>query len=305
MTYLITGATGFLGRSLVDMLLSQGNSVHYMGRRRDSTMDSRAAFHLWERPIATTPPLDSVPRLDAMIHLAGEPVAQRWSPEVKQKIRESRVASTRRLVEATSGLRHRPGVFVCASATGYYGDRGDEVLTETAGPGSDFLAEVSTAWEQEADRASEFGLRVVKIRIGVVLAAGGGALQKMLPPFRLGLGGRFGDGRQWMPWIHRQDLLNMIVWAAQTQTVEGALNGTAPQPVTNAQFTKILAKVLHRPAFVSVPRFGLRLMLGELADFLFGSTRAIPEAAERLGFQFRYDYLEEALNAILQKTHAM
>jgi uncharacterized protein len=305
MTFLITGATGFLGRSLVEMLLSQDHSVHYMGRRRDGTMDSRAAFHLWENPTGAAPPLDSVPRLDAIVHLAGEPIAQRWSPEVKQKIRESRVASTRKLVDTIRTLRHRPSVLICASATGYYGNRGDEILTEDAGPGNDFLAEVCIAWEQEADRARELDLRVVKVRTGIVLAPGGGALQKMLPAFRLGLGGNLGNGRQWMPWIHRQDLLNMLVWAAQTESVEGALNGTAPVPVTNAQFTKILARTLHRSALFSVPRIGLRLMMGELADFLFASIRAVPEGARRMGFQFKYSHLEDALSAILQQSRKL
>src|SRR5690349_20798093 len=200
MTYLITGATGFLGRRLVELLLSAGHDVQYLGRRRDLSMDPRAAFHHWKDPSHTLPPLDSVPRLDAVIHLAGEPIAQRWSESVKRNIRESRTLVTRNLVNALGTLRYQPGVLVSSSAIGYYGDRGDEVLTEESPPGEDFLADVSTAWEREAGCARELGIRVVTVRTGIVLGPGG-ALEQMLPPFRLGLGGRLGSGRQWMSWI--------------------------------------------------------------------------------------------------------
>jgi uncharacterized protein (TIGR01777 family) len=300
MTYLITGATGFVGRSLVESLLADGHSVNYLSRKIDRSMNLRAAFHHWEDPETTLPPLTSVPRCDAVIHLAGEPVAQRWTEEVKRKIRDSRVAGTRNLVEAIGLMRHKPSVLVSSSAVGYYGDRGDDVLTEESKPGKDFLAEVCVEWEREALRATELGLRVVPIRTGVVLASGGGALQKMMPPFEFGIGGRFGNGKQWMPWIHRDDLLRLFRFAADTQSVDGPMNGTAPEPVTNSEFTRALASAIHRPALLPIPKFGLRLLLGEMADFLVESIRAVPAAAERQGFSFTYSHLQSALNAVLR-----
>lgn len=297
MTYWITGATGFIGRRLVETLLAGGHSVHYLGRRRDPTMDSRAAFYLWEP--GTAPPLETMTDADAIINLAGEPVAQRWTPAVKQRIRASRVESTRQLVASMEALRVRPKALVCASAVGYYGNRGDEILNESCGPGAGFLAEVCVAWEHEAQRASEFGVRVVTVRIGVVLGAGGGALGKMLPAFRAGLGGKLGDGRQWMSWIHRDDLVRMLQWAADTPAVSGALNGTAPTPVTNAEFTKTLARTLGRVALLPAPKFVLRLMFGEMSEVLFDSTRAVPAAAQAAGFEFRFPELQAALRSLL------
>jgi hypothetical protein len=302
-TYLITGATGFLGRRLVELLLSAGHDVQYLGRRRDPSMDRRAAFHHWTDPLNTFPPVDSVPRLHAVIHLAAEPIAQRWTGTVKHNIRESRTAVTRNLVDALGRLRHKPGVLVSSSAIGYYGDRGDEVLTEESAPGHDFLAEVCTAWEREAGRAQEMEIRVVKVRTGIVLGPGG-ALQQMLPVFRLGLGGRLGTGKQWMSWIHRDDLLNMMIWASENTAVEGPLNGTAPHPVMNEEFTKVLARTMRRPAVIPVPKFAVRLFLGELADFLFHSARAVPSVAEQFGFRYQFDYLTQALAAVLAETQS-
>jgi len=302
MTYLITGATGFLGRRLVEMLLADGHSVNYLARKYDRSMNSRAAFHCWENPETTLPPLSSVPRCDAVMHLAGEPIAQRWSDEVKQRIRASRLTGTRNLVEAIGLWKHKPNALVSSSAIGYYGNRGDEVLTEASEPGKGFLAELCLGWEAEADRARKLGLRVVKIRTGVVLGPDGGALKQMLPPFQFGIGGKFGDGKQWMSWIHREDLLRMFRFAADTEGVEGALNGTAPQPVTNAEFTRVLAKAVHRPALIPIPKFGLRLVLGEMAEFLFDSARAMPEAAIRQGFSFTYNQLQDALKPLIHKT---
>jgi uncharacterized protein len=301
MTYLITGATGFLGRGLVDMLLAGGCIVHYLGRKRDASMDSRVGFHLWEH-LNSTPSLESVPRVDAVIHLAGEPIAQRWTSEKKKSIRDSRVVGTQRLVEALGRLRHKPKALVSASAIGFYGDRSDEILTEKSAPGNGFLAELCREWEREAGRASELGMRVVQVRIGVVLGHDGGALKQMLPVFRTGLGGQFGDGRQWVSWIERDDLLRMFRWAAETGDVEGVLNGTAPNPVTNADFTKALARVVNRPAFFRVPKSALRIALGEMADFLYDSIRAVPEAAEQHGFQFACRDLDRALSRAVQPT---
>jgi len=301
MTYLLTGATGFVGRRLAGQLLAGGHGVSYLGRKRAPGMDSRAAFFLWENPENTLPPLETVPRTDAVVHLAGEPVMQRWTAEVKQRIRSSRVAGTRNLVAAIGKLKHKPKVLVSASAVGYYGNRGGDLITEASGPGSGFLTDVCVEWEREADRASEYGLRAVHIRIGIVLGAEGGALGTMLKPFQFGLGGVLGDGRQWMPWIHRDDLARMFAFAAENETVSGAWNGTAPEPVTNAVFTKTLARVLRRPAMFPVPKFAVRLAFGEMANVLFQSVRAIPTAAQNAGFSFEYSQLGTALRAALHK----
>ena len=297
MTYLVTGATGFIGRQLVQFLLARGDAVNYLGRHRSKTMDSRAAFHCWNPGEA--PPLSSVPRFDAVIHLSGEPIAQRWNPEVKRRIYSSRVEATRQLVTAIGSLQHKPAALISASATGYYGDRGDEILTENSGPGAGFLAEVSMEWEREALRAMESGLRVVIVRIGTVLGRDGGALKQMLTPFRLGLGGAFGDGRQWMPWIHAQDLVQLLVFTTGNESVSGALNGSSPEPITNAQFTASLAHAIHRPAFVRIPKFALRLALGEVADFLFTSLRVVPEATMQAGFRFEFPEIDAALRNLL------
>src|SRR5271165_389976 len=302
MTYLLTGATGFLGRPLAARLLAKGHGVSYLGRKRSLSFDTSAAFFLWEDPERSLPPLETVPRTDAIVHLAGEPVAQRWTAEVKRRIRSSRVAGTRNLVTAVGKLKHKPKVLVGASAVGYYGNRGDELITEASGPGSGFLADVCVEWEREADRARELGLRVVHIRIGIVLGPGGGALGKMLMPFQFGLGGTLGDGHQWMPWIHRDDLARMFEFVAESETASGAWNGTAPEPVTNVVFTKTLAKVLGRPALFPAPKFAVRLAFGEMADVLFDSMRAVPAAPLNAGFSFEYSQLESALRAVLHKA---
>ncbi|MFL6416009.1 MAG: TIGR01777 family oxidoreductase [Bryobacteraceae bacterium] len=297
MTFLLTGATGFIGRRLVGQLLRDGHSVNYLARQRSGSIDSRAAFHIWDR--GTEPRLESVPRLDAVIHLAGEPVAQRWTAEVKQRIRESRVDGTRKLVAAIASLKHKPSVFVSTSAVGFYGDRGEEILSEESAAGQGFLADVCKEWEREAMAAGEFGLRVVLLRVATVLGKNGGALKPMLIPFKLGIGGRFGSGKQWMPWIHLDDLVALYVFAAQNASAQGPLNASAPEPVRNEEFTKTLGRVLGRPTLIPAPRFALRAALGELADFVLSSQRVIPEATERAGFQFRYCQLEPALRAVL------
>jgi uncharacterized protein (TIGR01777 family) len=297
MNYLITGATGFIGKKLVDFLLSRGNAVNYLGRTRSATLDSRAAFHCW--PEGQPPPLNSVPRVDAIVNLAGETVAQRWTPEVKRKIRESRVDRTRALVSGLGDLKHRPEVLISASAIGYYGDRGDDILTEASAPGHGFLADVCVGWEQEAQRASEFGLRVVPVRIAMVLGRDSRAVAKMLRPFRMGLGGKLGSGRQWMSWIDVHDLIRLIVFAVETPAVSGPLNGSSPHPVRNADFTQALGRALHRPAKMAVPAFALKLILGEMADFVLGSARVVPDAAQRAGFAFENPDLGPVLRKVV------
>jgi uncharacterized protein (TIGR01777 family) len=297
MDVLITGATGFIGQKLVSALLARGDSVNYLGRRQSKQISSRAAFHPWDGQ--AIPPLNSVPRLDAILHLAGEPIAQRWTPQVKDRILRSRVDATRQLVSAIGGLRHKPSVLISASAIGYYGDRGAEILTENSGAGVGFLADVCVGWEREAQRAAEFGLRVVCVRIATVLGRDGGALPQMLTPFRLGIGGRFGSGKQWMSWIHVNDLVRLFLFAADNP-VSGPLNGSAPQPVTNAEFTRDLAHAVHRPAVFAIPRFALNLALGEMSSFLFDSLRVSPAAAQDAGFQFQHADLAESLTQLVR-----
>ncbi len=297
MTYLVTGATGFIGFRLVEQLLARGDAVYYLARRRSPKLPSQASFHPWDT--SKIPELNALSRIDAILHLAGEPIAQRWSADVKKRIYDSRVLGTRNLVSAIAGLRHKPSVLVSASAIGYYGDRGSEVLTESKNPGGGFLANVCKDWESEASKAREFGLRVVPVRISTVLGREGGAVKAMLPPFRLGIGGKFGSGTQWMSWIHLEDLVRLFLLAADNATIMDPINGSSPHPVTNAQFTKELARLLHRPAFLPVPRFAMKLLLGEMAEFLFTSLRVIPEAAERAGFAFKYPELHTALKAVL------
>jgi uncharacterized protein (TIGR01777 family) len=237
---------------------------------------------------------------DAVIHLAGEPVAQRWTAAAKQRIRESRVAGTRHLVQGLADLSHRPQTLICASAIGYYGSRGDEVLRETAPPGNDYLAQVCQAWENEAQAAMPLGMRVVRIRIGVVLDPRGGALQRMLPPFRLGVGGRLGDGKQWMSWIHLQDLAALFQFALD-HPVTGALNGVSPNPVINSEFTRELARAVHRPALLPTPSLALQALFGEMSQVLLASQRVVPAAAETAGFQFRFPQLAPALADLLHR----
>jgi hypothetical protein len=279
----VTGATGFIGNRLVRALLAAGHNIHALGRKQSTEL-----------------PAESLADADAVIHLAGEPVAQRWTPEVKQRIRSSRVDGTRNLVDALARQSRRPRVMVCASAIGYYGSRGDEVLTETSSPGSDFLAGVVVEWEEAAERAEALGIRVVPLRFGVVLGKGG-ALAKMLPPFRLGLGGRLASGRQWMSWIHVDDVIGLIRFALENSVIRGPMNATAPQPVPNVDFTRQLATALHRPAIFPVPGFALKLLFGEMAQVILGSQRVIPQAAQSAGYRFEYPELRPALARLLSE----
>ncbi len=275
MNVAITGASGFIGRRLAARLRSNGHAVAAVSLRR-------------------TPQPDDFAGCDAVVHLAGEPVAQRWTAAAKERIMQSRVQGTRALVAALR--EHPPNVMVSASGVGYYGSRGDDVLTEREPAGSDFLAEVCAAWEREAQKLDA---RVVPLRIGMVLGEGGGALQKMLVPFRLGVGGRLGSGKQWMSWIHIDDLCDLILFALKESTLRRVLNATSPHPVTNAEFTHALAHALHRPALVPAPAFALRALLGEMSGMLLGSQRAVPEAALLAGFEFRYPDVGGALLKIL------
>ncbi|HJS06452.1 MAG TPA: TIGR01777 family oxidoreductase [Pirellulales bacterium] len=301
MRALVTGATGFVGPYLLarldrPVILSRG-----AGRARAEFGGRDIEVH--ECDLNAGPPsADALRGIDAVFHLAGESVAGgRWTKKKKERIRDSRVNGTRHLVDALAQLPagQRPRVFVSASAVGYYGPRGEETLTEQSAPGDDYLSDVCVQWEREAARAAELGIRAAMLRIGIVLGPRGGALQKMLPPFKLGLGGRLGNGRQWMPWIHVEDLAAMFLHVAITDTLRGPVNAVAPQLVQNREFTKALAKELHRPAFMPAPYLGLRLLFGEFAQVLFASQKVEPRLAVASGFNYRYPQLDGALHAAL------
>ena len=297
MNITITGASGLIGRRLLKNLGAAGHALTVVSRHAGTNVPPGVGVVAWD-PMKGPAPEDGVRNANAVIHLAGEPVAQRWNEDTKQRIRESRVVGTRNLVQALAKLRNAPRTLICASAVGYYGSRGDEVLREDSAPGQSYLAEVCAAWEKEAVAAEAFGMRVVRVRIGVVLDARGGALRRMLTPFRMGAGGKLGDGKQWMSWIHLADLAAMFQFAVENP-VHGVLNGVAPIPVSNADFTKTLARVVHRPAIFPVPAFGLKLLFGEMSEILLASQRVLPAAPEAAGFQFRFPELGGALRDLL------
>jgi len=273
----ITGASGFIGRRLVLKLRAAGEEVRPVSLR-------------------TAPRPEDFAECGAVIHLAGEPVSQRWTDAARERIRASRVDGTRSLIAA---LRDAPpATLISASAVGYYGSRGDEILTESSGAAANFLGQVAVDWEREAQTAEEFGVRVVRLRSAMVLGRDGGALPKMLLPFRLGVGGRIGSGNQWMSWIHVEDLVSMIEFALRTP-LPGAVNACAPNPVTNAEFTRELAGALHRPAILPVPLFALKMLFGEMAEIVYSSQRVLPEAALGAGFRFRFPELRGALRDLL------
>jgi len=297
MKIVITGASGFIGRRLMKLLAGRGHRLHVLSRHAGTNLPAGVGLSVWD-PLGP-PPEDALLDADAMLHLAGEPVAQRWTAAAKQRIHDSRVIGTRNLVAALADSSPRPAVLVCASAIGYYGSRGDEILNEESAPGTDFLAGVCAGWEREAVKAEALGMRVTRIRIGVVLDPRGGALKPMLAPFRFGLGGPLGNGRQWMSWIHAGDLAEMFRFALENPAPP-VLNGVAPGAVTNAAFTRALASALHRPAFLPVPKLALRMLFGEMADMLLASQRVAPAAAESAGFQFQHPQLAEALADLLR-----
>jgi uncharacterized protein (TIGR01777 family) len=302
MNILITGATGFVGRRLCEMLHQAGHTVRALSR--DSVAAKQRVPHLKEvfpwNPLQELPPLQAFEGCDAVINLAGESIAGRWTAPKKQLIRDSRVLGTKNLVNALAQLSSRPKVLISASAIGYYGDRGEETLTEDAAPGSDFLAQVCRDWENEALKAESLGMRVVRLRIGLVLGRGGGTLQALLPLFRVGLGGPLGSGRQWWSWIHRDDLCRLIVQILVNENVSGPVNATAPQPVRQKEFAQVLGRVLRRPAFLPTPAFALKIALGEFADGILASQRALPRRAQEMGYRFQFEELEGALRGILQ-----
>lgn len=283
----ITGASGLIGTRLVARLQARGDEVTELSRRHEPR---------WE-PTAGPPPAAALEGRDAVVHLAGENLAQRWSADAKRRIVESRELGTRNLVAGLAGSGVK--TLVCASAVGYYGPRGDERVDEDAPPGDDFPAQVCVAWEREARAAEQHGVRVVNVRTGVVLDAGGGALAKMLPPFRLGVGGPVAGGRQYLPWIHVDDVVGIYVAALDGEDWRGPVNATAPEPVTNAEFSTALGRALHRPALLPVPELALRALYGEMASIVTSGQRAVPRAAQAHGYAFAHPDLDEALRAAL------
>ena len=287
----VTGATGFVGRVLVNALIERGDEVVAISRnpeRARHLLPLIAAHHSSEDLRG------ALEGADAVVHLAGETVVGRWSEEKKRAIRDSRVEGTRALVDALAGLERRPQALISASAIGFYGDRNDEDCTEDAGPGADFLATTSVEWENEAARATDFGLRVVSLRIGIVLGTGGGALDAMLLPFKLGAGGPLGSGQQWWSWIHIQDAVRMLLTAID-EPWSGSYNATAPYPERQKDFARILGRTLNRPAILPAPGFALKVILGEFATELLNGKRVIPERAREAGFRFEFERLDDAL----------
>jgi uncharacterized protein (TIGR01777 family) len=300
MRALVTGATGFIGRRLLCRL----ERPVVLTRKPDAARKDLGEVQAicWE-PESGPPTRQAFEGVDAVFHLAGEPVAEgRWTREKKDRIRDSRVLGTHNLVTALDSLKTRPRVLIAASAVGYYGSRGDEILDETSKPGEDYLAEVCQAWEEEALGASPLGIRVVTVRIGIVLGKEGGALKKMLLPFKFGLGGRLGTGRHWMSWVHVDDLIGLFLHACAKDEIAGAMNAVSRTPVTNNDFTRTLATALHRPAIFPAPAFALKLALGEVTAVLLSSQRVLPRVAEKTGYQFKYPTLDGAIHAALSDS---
>jgi len=291
----IAGANGFIGSALVAHLGAVGHRVVRLMRRG---ADASRGDATWDPSRGLLDPvvLDGV---QAVVNLAGEPVAERWSADRKKRIKASRVEATTLIAKTIIGLPRPPRVLVNASAIGIYGDRGDELLDETSAPGTGFLAEVAQVWEASAAPAAERGIRTVFTRFGIVLGAAGGALKEMLPPFKLGAGGKLGSGKQWMSWVTLDDVVSAIDYAITSDRVSGPVNVVAPNPVTNAEFTHELGHALHRPAVATVPGFALKLAYGEMGEaVLLASQRVAPHALERAGFVFKHTVLAEALKQI-------
>jgi hypothetical protein len=291
----ITGATGRVGTRLVGALRRRGDDVTVLSRDAARAQAALGVEAVAWRPQDEPAPVAALAGRDGVIHLAGEDVAQRWTDEAKQRLLASRELGTRNLVAGLRAAEPRPGVLVSSSAVGYYGPHGDEPVTEATPPGDDFLAGICVAWEREAAAAEALGVRVVRMRTGVVLDRGGGALAKMLPFFRLGIGGPVAGGRQRLPWIHVDDLVGMYLAALDEAAWTGAVNATAPDPPTNATFSRALGRALHRPAFAPVPGFAVRVLYGEMADIVVFGQRAVPERALAHGFRFTHPDLDEAL----------
>ncbi|MCS6772382.1 MAG: TIGR01777 family oxidoreductase [Kiritimatiellae bacterium] len=297
MKILVTGSSGLIGSALVQHLTACG---HYVIRLVRKDPDRSRGDLMWD-PAAGRIERSGLERLDGVVHLAGESILGLWTESKKQRIYRSRVPATEFLMESLAGLTHRPRVIISASAIGYYGNRGDTWLNEQSPPGHGFLASVCVDWEKATELASNAGIRVVNLRIGVVLSPAGGALKIMLPAFRLGLGGPLGSGKQYMSWIELGDLLSAINYCLEKEALRGPVNAVAPEPVTNREFARALGRALRRPTFLPVPGFALKLLLGDLArESLLASLRVEPVALRRAGFQFACPTLPDALKVCLR-----
>ena len=303
MRIVLTGATGLIGRALIGALRDRGDAVVALTRDADrarSALGAGVEAHAWPKPTDAPPPDSALAGADAVVNLMGAPVAQRWTAQTKQAIRESRVAGTRQLVAGLLALapERRPATLVSQSATGFYGPRDDQPLAEDAPAGNDFLAEVVVGWEREA-LAAAGDLRVAVTRTGVVLSPDGGALAKMLPFFRLGIGGPVAGGRQYVPWIHLDDVVGALLFCLENSSLSGPVNLTAPEPVTNAELSRTLGRVLKRPAVLPVPALALQVLYGEMAEIVTTGQRVLPAALKQSGYAFRHPELEAALRDVL------
>jgi uncharacterized protein (TIGR01777 family) len=302
MRVLITGASGFIGSRVCDALLDRGDEVIGLSRdpRRAGQTNPRVTWHEWD-PALERPPAIALEGVDGIVNLIGESLDQRWTDEAKQRIRESRERATKNLVDAISAAGSRPDVLVSQSAVGYYGDRGDAIVDESMEPGSTFDSQVCVAWESAARAAEDLGVRVIVIRSGLVLDPTGGLLKELLPPFRLGIGGPIAGGSQYMPWIHIEDEVRLILWALDTAEASGTYNSASPNPVTNREFSRALGRVLNRPAILPIPKLALKVRFGdELGEVVTGGQRIVPRRALDAGFEFRHPDLEPALRDLLE-----
>ena len=296
---LVSGMSGPIGAALLPTLKSNGARISRLVRKGGKYPSCDEQQVPWDPEHPISP--ESVSGFDAVIHLAGESVVGRWTDAKKREIRESRVKGTTHLAQALARSRHKPQVFVCSSAIGYYGDRGDEVLNELSAPGTGFLAEVCREWETAAQPAADAGIRTVSMRTGIVLTPKGGALGKMLTPFKMGMGGRIGDGQQWMSWIDVRDMVGAIHHLLKNDLLHGPVNMVAPKPVTNAEFTQTLARALSRPAIFPVPAFVVKLAFGEMGETaLLGSQRVEPIQLLSSGYPFRFSELRSSLTSLLK-----
>jgi hypothetical protein len=299
MKLLIAGGTGFIGSALCDKLTEQRHSLTLLTRSPSLQSGSPNKKWITWNPQSPGPWEQAVEGADGVINLAGEPIAaKRWTAAQKERIRSSRINATRVLVSAIAKAKQKPKFLLNASAVGYYGPHGDKTLTEENGPGNDFLSRVCIDWEEEAKKAGGHGLRVIRLRTGIVLGKGGGALAKMIPPFKFFAGGPLGTGKQWMSWVHMDDEIGLILFLLENANAHGAFNATAPNPVTMSEFCKTLGRVLHRPSWAPVPAFALRALLGELGDVLLTGQRVLPAAAQKLGYAFKYPNLFNALQSL-------
>jgi len=294
MNILITGGTGFIGSALAKSLIQQGHAVTVLSRSPDKVAK---ICGLGVKPLGSLAQLNAEDSYQVIINLAGAPIIDvRWSEARKQLIRESRIGLTKQLIACIAHMTVKPELLISGSAVGYYGYQGDTVLTEQSTPYEDFSQQLCADWEATAKQAEQLGVRVCLIRTGLVIANGGGFLQRLLLPFRLGLGGRLGDGRQWMSWIHRQDWINIALTMMADATMQGPYNATAPNPVTNAEFTRLLAQCLNRPALLPVPAWMLKILLGQASQLVLGSQRVMPERLLAQNFKFQYTDLASALS---------